>query len=159
VSLSELEPRCSASTARTARVRNATDWARRANSIPTWSFPDAALSLEIRRDRGLAGKTQGMNIYYSRVLRQFARDFGIGYSTPYKDIPKKVQDILMFGRPGKATRHRHRVRRRHPATARRSRTPESEWVKHRLHSFKATSSAKSAMVKDCEKKPSRCGCM
>ena len=42
-----------------------------------------------------------MNIWYSRILRQFARDFGISYTTPFREIPKKVQQILMYGTEAK----------------------------------------------------------
>ena len=55
-----------------------------------------------------------MNIFYSRVLRQFCRDFGISYTQPYKDIPKKVRDILMYGTDAKGDNGTGTVRRRHP---------------------------------------------
>src|SRR5689334_20282121 len=59
--------------------------------------PDESLSLENGAIEAWRKNGKRMNIYYSRVLRQFARDFGISYTMPYKDMPKKVRDVLMYG--------------------------------------------------------------
>src|SRR5205823_8806197 len=59
--------------------------------------PDESLSLENGAIEAWRKNGKRMNIYYSRVLRQFARDFEISYTMPYKDVPKKVRDVLMFG--------------------------------------------------------------
>ncbi len=77
-----------------------------------------------------------MNIYYSRVLRTFARDFGISYTQPYKDIPKKVRDILMYGTDkkgdaGTGTWFEGVI----PNSQRRFDNTESEWVKQKLHTY------------------------
>ena len=77
-----------------------------------------------------------MNIYYSRVLRAFCRDFGASYSLPYKDIPKKVRDVIMYGTDkkgdlGTGTSFEGVI----PNLERRFENTESEWVKHRLHQY------------------------
>src|SRR6478735_5822534 len=58
---------------------------------------DEALSLENGAVEAWRKNGKRMNIFYSRILRQFCRDFGIGYTTPYKDIPKPIKAILMYG--------------------------------------------------------------
>ncbi len=77
-----------------------------------------------------------MNIFYSRVLRQFCRDFGISYTQPFKDIPKKVQQILMEGTEkrgdgGTGTWFEGVL----PNLQRRFDNTESEFVKTRLHQY------------------------
>src|ERR1051326_7190061 len=77
-----------------------------------------------------------MNIYYSRLLRQFARDFGISYTQPYKDVPKKVRDILMYGTEAKGdngtgTFFEGVI----PNLQRRFDNTESDWVQHKLHQY------------------------
>src|SRR5438270_36119 len=64
---------------------------------PEMIVSDESLSLENGAIEGWRKNGKRMNIYYSRVLRTFARDFGISYTMPYKDIPKKVQQVLMYG--------------------------------------------------------------
>src|SRR5947207_12457039 len=77
-----------------------------------------------------------MNIFYSRSLREFCRDFGIKYDQPFKDIPKKVQSVLMYGTDkkgdlGTGTWWEGIV----PNLTRRFENTESEWVQHRLHGY------------------------
>jgi excinuclease ABC subunit A len=79
-----------------------------------------------------------MNIWYSRILRTFCRDFGCEYSGPYKDIPKKVRDILMFGTEAKGdldtgTEWEGVI----PHLERRFENTESEFVKTRLMSYRS----------------------
>src|SRR5258706_315285 len=75
-----------------------------------------------------------MNIYYSRILRTFARDFGASYTQPYKDIPKKVRDVLMYGTAAKGDNGTgSEFEGVIPNLQRRFESTESEWVKARLH--------------------------
>src|SRR5207248_6045710 len=95
-----------------------------------------SLSLENGAIEAWRKNGKRMNIYYSRVLRQFARDFGIGYSTPYKDIPKTVRQVLMYGTDAKGdmgtgTWFEGVI----PNLQRRFENTESEWVKSRLHQY------------------------
>ncbi len=77
-----------------------------------------------------------MNIWYSRVLRTFCKDFGVSYTGPYKDMPKKVRDVLMYGTEargdgGTGTEFEGVI----PNLQRRFETTESEWVKTKMHSY------------------------
>src|SRR3954468_21704686 len=97
---------------------------------------DEALSLENGAVEAWRKNGKRMNIFYSRVLRQFCRDFGCSYTQPYKDIPKKVKDILMYGTDAKGdngtgTYFEGVI----PNLQRRFETTESEWVKQRLHGY------------------------
>jgi excinuclease ABC subunit A len=74
-----------------------------------------------------------MNIYYSRVLRQFCSDFGISYTKPFKDVPKKVRDVLMYGTDKKGDQDTGTwFEGVIPNLQRRFENTESEWVKQRL---------------------------
>ncbi|HEV7301177.1 MAG TPA: excinuclease ABC subunit UvrA [Tepidisphaeraceae bacterium] len=98
--------------------------------------PDETISMEKGAIEAWRKNGKRMNIYYSRVLRTFCRDFGVSYTDPYSLIPKKVRDILMFGTEAKGdngtgTEFEGVV----PQLQRRFETTESEWVKHRLHGY------------------------
>jgi excinuclease ABC subunit A len=101
---------------------------------PELIVPDEALSLENGAIEAWRKNGKRMNIYYSRVLRQFCRDFGISYSMPYKEIPKKIRAILMEGTDaqgdeGTGTWFEGVI----PNLQRRFENTESEFVKTRLH--------------------------
>jgi len=107
---------------------------------PDLIVADDSLSLENGAIEAWRKGGKRMNIWYSRILRQFARDFGISYSQPYKDIPKNIQQVLMCGtnRSGKSkndlptnTEFEGII----PNLQRRFETTESEWVKARLHQY------------------------
>jgi len=77
-----------------------------------------------------------MNIFYSRSLREFCRDFGIKYDQPYKDIRKKCSMVLMYGTDkkgdlGTGTWWEGIV----PTSSGGLRNTESEFVKTRLHGY------------------------
>ena len=98
--------------------------------------PDESLSLENGAIEAWRKNGKRMNVYYSRVLRTFCRDFGANYSTPVSAMPKKVRDILMFGTEAKGdngtgTEFEGVI----PHLQRRFENTESEWVKHKLHSY------------------------
>jgi excinuclease ABC subunit A len=103
---------------------------------PEMVVPDESLSLENGAIEGWRKNGKRMNVYYARVLRTFCRDFGIPYSQPYKDIPKKVKDVLMYGTDekgdqGTGTWFEGVI----PNMQRRFENTESEWVKARLHQY------------------------
>jgi len=100
---------------------------------PELIVPDESLSLENGAVEAWRKNGKRMNIYYSRVLRQFCRDFGVSYTMPYKDIPRKVRDVLMYGTErkgdlGTGTWFEGVI----PNLQRRFENTESEWVKARL---------------------------
>src|SRR5581483_4733106 len=103
---------------------------------PELIVPDESLSLENGAIEAWRKNGKRMNIYYSRVLRQFARDFGFSPSIPYKDIPKKAQQVLMYGTDAKGdlgtgTWFEGVI----PNLQRRFENTESEFVKTRLHQY------------------------
>src|SRR3954454_20629150 len=103
---------------------------------PELIVPDESLSMETGAVEAWRKNGKRMNIYYSRVLRQFARDFGVSYTGPFKDVPKKVRDILMYGTDkkgdaGTGTYFEGVI----PNLQRRFENTESEWVKARLHQY------------------------
>jgi excinuclease ABC subunit A len=103
---------------------------------PEMIVPDESLSLENGAIEGWRKNGKRMNIYYSRILRQFCRDFGVSYTSPYKDLPKKIQQILMDGTDkrgdnGSGTWFEGVV----PNLQRRFDNTESEFVKTRLHQY------------------------
>ncbi len=103
---------------------------------PELIVADESLSMENGAIEAWRKNGKRMNIWYSRILRTFARDFGISYSAPYKDIDKKIRDVLMYGTDkkgdlGTGTEFEGVI----PNLQRRFETTESEWVKARLHQY------------------------
>jgi excinuclease ABC subunit A len=103
---------------------------------PEMIVPDDSLSLENGAIEAWRKNGKRMNIYYSRVLRDFCREFGISYTSLFKDIPKKVQQILMDGTEkrgdnGTGTWFEGVV----PNLQRRFENTESVFVKSRLHQY------------------------
>ncbi len=60
--------------------------------VPDAAEPVAEGAIEPWRKNG-----RRMNIYYSRTLRRFCEAMGVERSTPFQDLPKIVQRILMQG--------------------------------------------------------------
>jgi excinuclease ABC subunit A len=74
-----------------------------------------------------------MNIFYNRLLRRFCKEYKISPSTPFKNIPVGVRNILLHGSEGGGS---------HPAfegvlpnLKRRFDNTDSEFVKARLHAY------------------------
>src|SRR4051794_20374091 len=105
---------------------------------PEMIVPDESISLENGAVEAWRKNGKRMNIFYSRVLRQFCRDFSCSYTLPYKDLSKKVKDILMFGTDAKGdegtgTWFEGVI----PQLQRRFENTESEWVKEKLHTYQS----------------------
>ncbi|HYO08652.1 MAG TPA: excinuclease ABC subunit UvrA [Tepidisphaeraceae bacterium] len=103
---------------------------------PEMIVPDDSTSLENGAVEAWRKNGKRMNVYYSRVLRQFCRDFGCSYTLPYKEIPKKARDVLMYGTDAKGdggtgTWFEGVI----PNLQRRFENTESEWVKQKLHDY------------------------
>ena len=77
-----------------------------------------------------------MNIYYSRVMRAFCRDFEIDGRTPFKDLPAAIKKILLHGTtPKDITQYDAEFEGALPGLQRRWENTESEFVKNRLHDY------------------------
>ena len=99
-------------------------------------IPDAELSLENGAIEPWRKNGRRMNIYYSRVLRTFCRDFGCDYNKPVAKIDRKVRDVLMRGTAaagdgGTGTYFEGVL----PNLQRRFGDTDSDWVKHKLAGY------------------------
>ena len=101
VSLSELEPRLFSFNSPHGACPTCHGLGTMCEFDPEMIVPDESISLENGAIEAWRKNGKRMNIYYSRVLRQFCRDFGCSYTGPYKDVPKKTRDALMFGTDAK----------------------------------------------------------
>ena len=136
VSLPELEPRLFSFNSPHGACATCHGLGINAEFDPELIVPDENVSLEKGAIEAWRKNGKRMNIFYSRALRQFCKDFGVSYLAPYKDIPKKVQQILMFGTEakgdgGSGTDFEGVI----PNLQRRFSTTESEFVKTRLHQY------------------------
>jgi excinuclease ABC subunit A len=136
VSLPELEPRLFSFNSPHGACPDCHGLGTKAELDPEIIVNDESLSLENGAVEAWRKNGKRMNIYYSRVLRQFCRDFGCSYTQPYKDVPKKVKDVLMYGTDAKGdldtgTYFEGVI----PNLQRRFDNTESEWVKQRLHGY------------------------
>ena len=136
VSLPELEPRIFSFNSPHGACAACHGLGTNSEFDPELIIPDQSLSLENGAIEAWRKGGKRMNIFYSRVLREFCRDFGIKYSTPFKEIPKKIQQILMDGTEkrgdaGSGTWFEGVI----PNLQRRFENTESEFVKTRLHQY------------------------
>jgi len=77
-----------------------------------------------------------MNIYYSRLLRWFCRDFGVSPDTPYRLLPARIKRILMYGSTERDEREfGASFEGVIPNLDYRWRHTDSEYVKAYLHQF------------------------
>src|SRR5277367_903879 len=101
---------------------------------PEMVVPDDSLSLENGAIEAWRKNGKRMNIFYSRVLRTFCRDFKIDYRQPYKDIPKNIREILMHGTEENGDNNTGtEFEGVMPNLQRRFDNTESEWVKSKMH--------------------------
>jgi excinuclease ABC subunit A len=136
VSLPELEPRIFSFNSPHGACPSCHGLGTTCEFDPELVVPDPSVSLENGAVEAWRKNGKRMNIYYSRVLRQFCRDFGISYTAPFKDIPKKIQQILIDGTDkrgdaGTGTWFEGVI----PNLQRRFDNTESEFVKTRLHQY------------------------
>ncbi|HEY8667261.1 MAG TPA: excinuclease ABC subunit UvrA, partial [Tepidisphaeraceae bacterium] len=138
VSLPELEPRIFSFNSPHGACPSCHGLGTTCEFDPELIVQDESLSLENGAVEAWRKNGKRMNIFYSRVLRQFARDFEISYTQPYKDIPKKIKDILMFGtEKNGALNTGTDFEGVIPNLQRRFDNTESEWVKTRLHQYQS----------------------
>ncbi|HWE04406.1 MAG TPA: excinuclease ABC subunit UvrA [Tepidisphaeraceae bacterium] len=136
VSLPELEPRLFSFNSPHGACPSCHGLGTKAEFDPEMIVPDESVALEKGAVEAWRKNGKRMNIYYSRSLRQFCKDFGVSYTAPYKDIPKKVQQILMFGTECKGDMGTGAFFEGIlPNLQRRFENTESEFVKHRLHQY------------------------
>ena len=77
-----------------------------------------------------------MNIFYNRIIRKFAKDFSVSAETPWKNLPKAIQRIMMEGtKPKEEVKYSAHFEGVLPNLQRRFETTDSEFVKQRLSSY------------------------
>jgi excinuclease ABC subunit A len=136
VSLPELEPRLFSFNSPHGACPKCHGLGTKSELDPDLIVPDDSLSLENGAIEAWRKAGKRMNIWYSRVLRTLCRDLGISYSQPFKDIPKKDRDILLYGTESKGDNGTGvEFEGVIPNLQRRFENTESEWMKQRLHSY------------------------
>ncbi|HTW93639.1 MAG TPA: excinuclease ABC subunit UvrA, partial [Tepidisphaeraceae bacterium] len=136
VSLPELEPRVFSFNSPHGACPECHGLGTSSEFDPQLIVADESLSLENGAIEAWRKNGKRMNIFYSRVLREFCRSFGISYSAAFKDIPRKIQQILMEGTDeagdgGTGSWFEGVI----PNLRRRFENTESEFVKTRLHQY------------------------
>ncbi len=92
--------------------------------VPDRSLPLTQGAIDAWRHGG-----KRMNIFYNRQIRQFCRRYGLLPTTPYEEIPKAKQAILMHGDPDGSWEGVI------PNLTRRWNKTDSEFVKAKLHTY------------------------
>ena len=136
VSLPELEPRLFSFNSPHGACPGCHGLGTKFEFDPDLIVPDDGVSMENGGIEAWRKNGKRMNVWYSRILRTFCKDFGVTYTAPLKDLPKKVRDVLMFGTEAKGdqgtgTEFEGVI----PNLQRRFETTESEWVKTKMHSY------------------------
>ncbi|MBC7782724.1 MAG: excinuclease ABC subunit UvrA [Burkholderiales bacterium] len=103
---------------------------------PDLITPDESLSLENGAIEAWRKHGKRMTIYYSRVLRQFCRDFDANYAAPIKNMDPQVREVLLHGTEAKGDLGTEtQFEGVMPNLTRRFDNTESEFVKHRLSGY------------------------
>jgi excinuclease ABC subunit A len=98
--------------------------------------PDKNLSLENGAIDAWRKGGKRMNIFYSRLIMRFCRDFGISKSVPFSKIPANIKKILMYGtNEGDEKNYGLYFEGVIPNLNKRWQNTSSEYVKARLHSY------------------------
>ena len=64
---------------------------------PEIIVPDQTLSLKEGAIDAWRRGGKRMAIWYNRILRRFAKDFGVDLKVPYKDLGKDTRKTLLYG--------------------------------------------------------------
>ena len=98
--------------------------------------PDKNLSLENGAIDAWRKGGKRMNIFYSRLIMRFCRDFGINKSMSFSKIPANIKKILMYGTTeGDEKNYGIYFEGVIPNLNKRWQNTSSEYVKARLHSY------------------------
>ncbi len=115
---------------------------------PGLVVPNPALSLE---DGAIEPWSSSSSNYYPQLLESVAKNYGFSLGTPFKDLPKDVQDIVLYGTQGERIKFRYKDRSGNvryyevpyegviPNLERRYREAQSEWVKSDVEEYMSVS--------------------
>ncbi|HYR65001.1 MAG TPA: excinuclease ABC subunit UvrA, partial [Reyranella sp.] len=114
---------------------------------PEMVVPDDRLSLA---EGAVAPWADSSGQYYMQTLESIAKHFKVKMSTPWRDLPKKVRDVILFGSGGEsiAMRYDDGIRQYQttkpfegviPNLDRRWKETDSSWVREELERFQRES--------------------
>ncbi|MCX5665771.1 MAG: excinuclease ABC subunit UvrA, partial [Candidatus Omnitrophica bacterium] len=75
---------------------------------------------------------KGLYLYYRRLLRSVAREYGFDVETPFKDLPKDIKKLVLYGEAEKKWGSFEGVV---PNLERRFRETESEFIKTEINKY------------------------
>ncbi|MDD5174347.1 MAG: excinuclease ABC subunit UvrA [Candidatus Omnitrophica bacterium] len=75
---------------------------------------------------------KGLYLYYRRLLRSIAREYGFDVETPFKDLPKDIKRLVLYGEDEKKGGSFEGVI---PNLERRFRETESEFIKTEINKY------------------------
>ena len=103
---------------------------------PELCVPDHNVCLTEGAVDALRGQGKRMTIYYNQMIRRFCRDFGADTMLPFKDLPKAIQRILLYGTNAKdETKYGLAFEGVIPHLHRRWTNTDSEFIKQKLHAY------------------------
>jgi len=97
VSIAELEPRMFSFNSPYGACKECDGLGTILEFDPDLIVPDPSVAIKHGAINAWRHSGKRMNIYYSRRLRAFCRDFKVSPQTPFKDLPARVRKILMYG--------------------------------------------------------------
>ncbi len=141
VSMPELSPRCFSFNSPYGACRSCDGLGTILEFDAELIVPDTSVSLSEGAIDAWRRGGKRMNIFYNRLIRQFCRNYDISPDTPYKNIPKSVQKILMYGTNddyGDGPAFEGVLNN----LIRRFKSTDSDFVKQRLHSYMSEQSCR-----------------
>ena len=142
LSLDEIEPRTFSFNAPYGACSDCTGLGFRNEVDPELVVPDEELSLS----EGAVGVWSTNFKYHKRLLESLAAELGFDMSTPWKDLPKKAKDAVLYGKDYEVqVKFRNRWGRERSYTTgfegavayieRKKEETESEWVTEKLDGY------------------------
>jgi len=135
ISLEELSPRMFSFNSPYGACHTCNGLGTRLEFDPDLIVPDTSLSL---RDGAIDAWRRGgkrMAIWYNRILRRFAANFGVDLHTPYRDLDREIRKVLLCGTGDGGDSGGRSFEGVIPNLVRRFNNTESEYVKSRLHGY------------------------
>jgi len=100
--------------------------------------PDSSRSLADGAVEAWRKHGRRMNIYYGRLVKNFCKTFGVDPDAPFKDIPKPLRKVLLWGTTTKdESQYGAYFEGVIPNLQRRWENTDSEFVKQRLHGYQS----------------------
>jgi excinuclease ABC subunit A len=114
---------------------------------PDLVVPDNEKSL---KDGAIAPWSSSSSSYYDQTLNSLARAFKFSVNTPFRDLPKKAQEVVLYGTGTKAVKMIYADEKRSytidrpfegvmPNMERRFRETDSSWTREELGKYQAVS--------------------